>query len=618
MTTAFKRILLTLLLLATPAMAQLNEADKAGLKDVQLLENPGFEHGIAKWTAAGSSTLAATTTASNVGYGRAAASWDAAAASDTLTSNPVSVPVALQGGSAMCDASVWYKGGDTNLTLQVVDGSANVLASQALVAATNYAVAGPLSFPCPTSGTVALRISASANAAVVYVDQAFLGVSGATPGAIVTAWESWTPTGGWIANTTYAGKKRRVGDTLEGEVKITLSGAPTATTLSFDLPAGHTPDTSKMADTTNGTAMLGEVTIFDASAAATANVKHARLSYSTGSSFIVYVYSPTNDDYSTVNATNPITFASGDTLTIYFRVPIVEFGGGGFVATQGVEYVSNSGTWDATDSTSFAYGASGSAMGGALTTNRSKRVRFSTSVSATDKIEVQVSQDRVNWVVAQQFIDTAGKPIINAYDTTGTGNVSAGVFWRIVSGTPTDIDVFFFRYAALANDDTPAVDWQNTWYWRVVKHTTGVPVGIALASSTAAGLVQPYSTSGVVYAGTYTPTVSCTNCTATSVKTHNYTRVGNIVTVTGAVVVTVTTTATDTAVVLSVPVTTSNFADNYQGHGAGALQRATIKEAAYCLTTTGAQTMTVFVPATAIGSAAASALFTYSCSYKIQ
>lgn len=54
-----------------------------------------------------------------------------------------------------------------------------------------------------------------------------------------TRWESFTPTGTWVTNTTYAGKKRRVGGHLEMQILVTLTGDPGtgATALDLTLPS---------------------------------------------------------------------------------------------------------------------------------------------------------------------------------------------------------------------------------------------------------------------------------------------------------------------------------------------------------------------------------------------
>lgn len=176
-----KRLLVIIAALwATFANAQMTTQQRQELSDVNALGNvnPGFENGSVKWTNAGSGTYATTTTAANVAYGVRAASWDAAAASDTLTSTAVTVPPGMYG--ANCEADVTYKGGDANVAVKVIDGSSNVLITRTLATSTTFTTIR-LPFTCPTSSTFKLQFAATANAAVMYIDQAFLGLTRFNP-----------------------------------------------------------------------------------------------------------------------------------------------------------------------------------------------------------------------------------------------------------------------------------------------------------------------------------------------------------------------------------------------------------------------------------------------------
>jgi hypothetical protein len=99
------------------------------------------------------------------------------------------------------------------------------------------------------SNTASLRFcvynaNASAGAITVYFDDFYLGPQTAPIGPVVTDWVSYTPTGSW-ANTTYAGIWRRVGDTMQGRVRLACTGVPTNTTLTVSLPSGYSIDLAK-------------------------------------------------------------------------------------------------------------------------------------------------------------------------------------------------------------------------------------------------------------------------------------------------------------------------------------------------------------------------------------
>lgn len=167
-----KHIILALLICST-ALGQMSEVDKQELTNVNILENPGFENGLTRWSNAGSGVFALEISGANLALGARSASWDAAAASDTLTSRQITIPSGLQGRA--CFASFLYKGGDTNIDVEVIDGAIAVQATSTLAVQTAWTLE-QLSFTCPTSGTLAIRLISTADAAIIYVDQFFVGV----------------------------------------------------------------------------------------------------------------------------------------------------------------------------------------------------------------------------------------------------------------------------------------------------------------------------------------------------------------------------------------------------------------------------------------------------------
>ena len=144
----------------------------AGGGGVVLNENFGFEDGTTGWTASGG-TFTVTSTAANVGFGTQAGSWDASAASQTLSYSALTIPAGLYG--KICSVSWYYKGGDANLKVQVYDGTNVIAESSALSTQSIYSAKQALYFTCPSSGTITPRLIASANAALVYVDDFKIG-----------------------------------------------------------------------------------------------------------------------------------------------------------------------------------------------------------------------------------------------------------------------------------------------------------------------------------------------------------------------------------------------------------------------------------------------------------
>ncbi len=138
-------------------------------------------------------------------------------------------------------------------------------------------------------------------------------------GPPVTDWVSITPTGSWNTNVTYTGRVRRIGDSVEFEGLITLSGAPNSVSATINYPAGYLPDTTKLVSTAvAGNVRIGYATVYDSSAGERfdTNVFHAATS---GFAFqtIARAAASTNNMV-TVDQANPVTFASSD--TIHFKV----------------------------------------------------------------------------------------------------------------------------------------------------------------------------------------------------------------------------------------------------------------------------------------------------------
>lgn len=162
--------------------------------------------------------------------------------------------------------------------------------------------------------------STSAVAYTVQFDNFIVGPQAVTNGTAVTDWQSFTPTGSWVTNTTYTGKWRRVGDMLEVDVNVSLSGAPTNASLTIDLPSGMTIDASKQA----GTRLYqsyGLATVMDNGVAAYTGV----VSHASSTAVVIYTQnaSGTYAATSMLSSTSPITFGSTDAVQAAFTVPIV-------------------------------------------------------------------------------------------------------------------------------------------------------------------------------------------------------------------------------------------------------------------------------------------------------
>lgn len=130
---------------------------------------------------------------------------------------------------------------------------------------------------------------------------------------------SFTPTGSWSTNTTYTGYWRRVGDSLEMNVKVATAGAPTSAALSVNLPSGMVIDQTKLMQSGDVTrsAVLSGGYIND-------NGSGSFRAYATQNDSVSLLL---RTDSGGVNATSPMTWASGDDLTLVAKVPIVGWNG---------------------------------------------------------------------------------------------------------------------------------------------------------------------------------------------------------------------------------------------------------------------------------------------------
>lgn len=154
--------------------------------------------------------------------------------------------------------------------------------------------------------------STSASAYTLKFDNFLVNPTFQPMGSVDQDWTSYTPTGSWSTNTTYTGKWRRVGDSLDLDILVSTAGAPTSASLTVNLPSGFTIDTTKVADTTAGVdPWLSTVVIRDGGT----EIYEGAIKYSSTSAIAVF-----KDDgdgtQSAVTQAAPITFGAGDWVSI--------------------------------------------------------------------------------------------------------------------------------------------------------------------------------------------------------------------------------------------------------------------------------------------------------------
>jgi hypothetical protein len=438
-----------------------------------------------------------------------------------------------------------------------------------------------------------MRLVRTAGTTAINFASVSVGPKSTPQGAVVGDWVSFTPTGSWSTNTTYTGRYRRVGDSIDIRYFIALSGTPTAASLSVNMPTGFTIDSTKYPGNNRNT--VGRVLYYDNGGASTGQLLGNAQYGSTTTIDLLAMDDGAASEHELVSITDsaPIAAVSGSRITVTIdNLAVAEWAGSGTVnvAQNDVEYAYNSSTSDLTDTASFAYGPGGGQFAN-FTATRSKRVRFLTPIQSTDEISFEITENSgVTW----SRVETAPGGIIQPYSIQNT--VSCGVLLAPVTGSTTDIDVQFQIYRILggatfgaAGTNWSAIDVSDTYKWRVKKVKSGVAVGFGLADTAGnAGLVNPYSSSGagVVYSGTYTPTfTSSTNVPIGTGVVSQYIRVGKMVTVSGSVTIDATAGAfTASEFELSLPIASNlSAATDLNGVVAGVIGAGAAFESGYVI-----------------------------------
>jgi hypothetical protein len=153
---------------------------------------------------------------------------------------------------------------------------------------------------------------------------------------VITAPTSVTMTAN-LTNTSVTATETRIGEVASYRVLVTFSGAPSAGNLVVSLPSGRTINTSllPLSSTSAGSAnpLPGSSgSFYDLSAPVGYPLQ---VGYSTTTAVIPFIW----DDAATgvvnqnnINATSPVTVATGDSVVLNFSVPILEWAGSANVA----------------------------------------------------------------------------------------------------------------------------------------------------------------------------------------------------------------------------------------------------------------------------------------------
>lgn len=138
---------------------------------------------------------------------------------------------------------------------------------------------------------------------------------------------TYTPTISWSSGVgDVKGYWRRVGDKMEVQVYIPVTGPVPSAALTVNLPLGYTIDISKLpAPTpTSDNTTLGSGTILDSGSASFP----ALVTFVSSNSVRVNCYQllgPSFIRFTSVTDSTPVTFGAGDSVGIVFSVPITDW-----------------------------------------------------------------------------------------------------------------------------------------------------------------------------------------------------------------------------------------------------------------------------------------------------
>jgi len=162
--------------------------------------------------------------------------------------------------------------------------------------------------------------STSASAYALKIDEVKVSPSVYTYGSPITDWVAYTPTLSSFTNTSTTGRWRRVGDSMEINFNIALTGTPVGTLSNISLPSGYAIDTAKTNNTTYD--YPSAISIRKAGVGTYGGTIQV-----SGSGLLMYYTVATGSTSpiatGAITPTTPVTFASSDNISGFITVPIV-------------------------------------------------------------------------------------------------------------------------------------------------------------------------------------------------------------------------------------------------------------------------------------------------------
>jgi hypothetical protein len=412
---------------------------------------------------------------------------------------PVSISFDVKGNAADGDYQVYVCRYDSNDVLQeriVVAGNASTTSPYSAKLPTGTTTFNGFFVPSSTStDQYALRIvSNNSSAASIRIDTLFIGPQPIRVGAAITDWQLYTPasTQGFGTVTTSEFWWRRNGDSIDISARWT-NGTVAASEARISLPTGVT-----IGSFTNPR-IVGKL-IRDISTATA--IKQMTVIATTALTYLTFGV----DDYTSAAA--PLTAQNGNGISSSSNVmsffatsiPVSGWSSNTTMADRAVEeWASNSdtGTGDDNGTSNLVYGGSGSqfrayASGSIATGMTSKRIRFTTAIQPTDKIEMEFFSSG-QWLPANQ----CSRLIESFRNIGGTNNVGYDI--QPVSGSSTDVYAMFaFTYRGVSATATNLlwtdISGNDAYKWRVRKISGGAQVGYPISPNNLVKSLVRYNT----------------------------------------------------------------------------------------------------------------------------
>lgn len=244
-----KKLIASFLLLSflpLNGLAAFTNSDRAEFTGRNLLadHNPGAENGKAGWTVSSGSFTAST---SSPLEGNASFVWDASAASQTFTSASVTIPEGWKGLPGVVSCRLQCATSACTHTITAWDGAANIFTPVPINVTTTGSLRTSPVFNFPSSGSVALRLTSSADEPSLKIDSCIAALADGTAlvtGPPMTRPVAYTPifTGlGTTTNINFLYWQEGAQGCIRGNW---TNGTVTATEARVSLPSGWTTPAS--------------------------------------------------------------------------------------------------------------------------------------------------------------------------------------------------------------------------------------------------------------------------------------------------------------------------------------------------------------------------------------